>query len=114
MGRANELTRSALNLLALRGAFAVRSNQIPVHGRTFTARKGRPDVEAVMPDGKYLGVEIKTTDKQRPEQAEWQHEVTKRNGYYLILRDIDPLITWLDAMYPPVKYFSVVKHEKSA
>lgn len=52
--------------------------------------RGWPDIVAVLPDGKFLGVECKSeTGKQSPEQRDVQEMIDRSGGLYLLVRSAD-------------------------
>ena len=68
------------------------------HWRNNTGRRnhiqfgypGSPDIIGILPDGRFLGIEVKTrTGKQSPAQVIFQQNVEKSNGLYILARSID-------------------------
>jgi hypothetical protein len=93
MSQANETTRAILFYLASRGAFVWRQNTGAVvseyNGKKRLIRygtPGAPDVEGVLPDGRYIGVEIKVgRDKLRDVQIAFHEEVRQRGGVIAVV-----------------------------
>ena len=104
MTRTNELTRSCITLLEAKGFYCWRSNNVPVsvieNGkrtfRKFNGKKGVSDILAVAcgrkSDNGLHGagviwcVEIKNKDKQSEDQKEFQRQIEKRGGFYVLVR----------------------------
>lgn len=52
--------------------------------------KGSPDIIGIMPDGRFIGCEIKTEKgRQKKEQKQFEERCKKNNGLYFIIRSID-------------------------
>ena len=48
---------------------------------------GWPDITGLLPDGRFIGVECKSKrGRQSPAQKAIQHEISKRNGIYILAR----------------------------
>jgi hypothetical protein len=97
-----QLLSACLQVLELRGIFAWKNNsgalQTKYGGFVRFGKKGSPDIIAILPGGKFLGVECKVGyDKQRVEQSEFEAAIVKQGGYYLLVRNsVDRLIVQLD------------------
>jgi hypothetical protein len=93
--------RQVLQLLALRGVFHWRQNQgaIPLEGggyRAFVGMRGVPDILAVRPGGKLVGIEVKSpVGKLRKEQRAFRDRLRALGGVYLVIRDPRELDAWL-------------------
>lgn len=62
--------------------------------------KGHADIFGVLPDGKFLAVEVKTqTGKLSKEQVEFLEAVNNTNGLGLVVRCLEDIVIGLD------KYF---------
>lgn len=95
----NALTVAVLSFLRLRGCFAWRQNNLRVPGRSFNGVKGIPDVVGVAPDGRFIGVEIKTgTDTQSEAQRAFQSEIERRSARYYVIRNTAEIVAVLEAV----------------
>jgi hypothetical protein len=101
------LIRPALQLLAMRGCFAWRSNsgaaRLPGRGgKLQLVRFGTPgvsDLLAVAPGGKLIAVELKAgKNPQTKAQAAFAEQVVARGGIYLLVRDLAQLNEELDRL----------------
>jgi hypothetical protein len=72
--------------------------------------KGSADIIGVTPTGRFLAVECKRPlgprgghngSKQSDDQIEFEKEVKKRNGIYLMVRSLDDLIAGLEKNEQP-------------
>ena len=97
--KANDLTKTILQYLRFNGVCCWRQNNAAIYDaakQTFRANsvgmKGVADVLGVMKDGRFIAIEIKTTDKQSEEQKEFEQEITKRGGVYVVARSVDDVI----------------------
>ena len=53
---------------------------------------GSPDILGIMPDGRYLGIEVKTGSAiQNKNQIKFMKKINENNGIYLIVRRIEDL-----------------------
>ena len=51
---------------------------------------GWPDVTGLLPDGRFIGVEVKAPDgRQSPVQKAMEEAIRKRHGIYILARSID-------------------------
>jgi Holliday junction resolvase len=92
MSETNETTRSILKHLYEQGIFAWRTNVtgIPLPGGGFrpAAKKGLPDLMAILPGGKFLGIEVKTgRDKLRPEQIGFIANTQRMGAEVIVVKD---------------------------
>ena len=92
-GSANDLTKSVIDFLRLKGHYATRiQSQGQVRGniRTFgTTQKGTADVHCCI-NSIHISCEIKYgKDKQSDAQKQVQQEVEKSGGIYLLIRDFE-------------------------
>ena len=105
MGKAeNATTRACLDWLALRGAFAWRNNTGAIRTDKRFIRYGHtgsPDILGVLACGTFIGVEVKAPlgpkggksgREQSKEQREFEREVVKRGGVYVVAHGLDDLI----------------------
>ena len=85
---ANDLTKSVLSICSAYSVNAWRQNNVrAVKGRTFTGKKGVPDVIGFTKKGKFLGVEIKAgKDKLSPEQKQFHEDLKEKGGISVIIR----------------------------
>jgi hypothetical protein len=97
MGREeNSVKGSCLDYLAIRGIFAWPNNTgaVQVDGKRFVrfGRKGSPDILGILPGGRILCVECKSKrGRQTAEQKDFEAEVTRRGGVYVLARGFEDL-----------------------
>jgi len=54
------------------------------------APTGWPDITGLLPSGRFIGVECKSTKgRQPPAQQRMEHEICKRNGIYILARCVE-------------------------
>lgn len=91
---ANEMTHAVLLLCDKLKIFAWRNNTMGVRTQDGGYRpvggihggQGSPDVIGVLPNGKFLGIEIKTNkDRMSIAQSEVQQRITENNGLYIVV-----------------------------
>lgn len=99
------LVKACVDYLNAQGAWAWSQPNRAVYDpkreawRKFRGRKGVPDVCAVLPSGRFLGVECKTgNDQQTKDQVRFQRECETRNASYVVVRSIDELIEAFSAI----------------
>ena len=99
----NHLTGSILQYLRLKGIFCWRQNNHPVFDpktkryRSMNGIKGVPDILGVLPDGRALGIEVKSPKgKQSPDQIVFAEEYKERGAVYLVARQIDDVINYFN------------------
>jgi hypothetical protein len=96
---ANKLTQEVIKILNDRGNKVHRINNTPVQRRKGTTTKGVPDVEGIGKKGLYVGVEIKTTDKQSKDQEIFEAEIKSRGGIYFIVHNLEELYNFINVHY---------------
>jgi isocitrate lyase len=86
-----ELQKAVKNILEYYGWYVVENKKGGYNaGRYTLERKGIADLLAVKPFNNILWVEIKTgKDIQRPDQKEFEKEVTEKGHKYFLVYDID-------------------------
>jgi len=94
-----DLIKPSLQLLAMRGAFAWRNNTggmpTPSGGFIRFGTPGSGDIFAVLPDGRFLTVELKCgKNKVTPAEAAFMAQVRDRGGVCIVAYSI----TELDAL----------------
>ncbi len=53
---------------------------------------GQPDIMAILPGGRFLGIEVKTgSGRQSPEQRNWQARALAQGALYIVVRDLEDL-----------------------
>ncbi len=76
------LLRQVIEYLGYRGILATRHNSghVRIGSRDIhLGNEGWPDIIGVLPDGRFLGIEVKTdTGRLRPSQREWFRRVPPR------------------------------------
>lgn len=105
-GKESDVLRACLDLLRLRSIFAWRNNNAGVNrtdkgGRQFwthTGLKGISDILGVLPDGRFLAIEVKRPG-ERPtrEQVEFIESVRDNNGAACWVDSVDALDAQLRA-----------------
>ena len=51
---------------------------------------GWPDITGLLPDGRFIGVEVKAPNgRQSPAQKDMERDIRRRNGIYILARSID-------------------------
>lgn len=91
---------SCLSLLAIMGIYAWRNNTgalMNKSGRLVRyGLKGSSDILGILPDGRFLAVECKTsTGRIRPEQKTFLEAITNNRGVALLVRNTDELLDGL-------------------
>lgn len=113
---ANGLTQCVIDFIRLNGYQAERINSVgryidrtevftDVVGRTrsigtgqwlpTSGQKGTSDISSVI-RGRSIKIEIKTTDRQSPDQKKYQAEIERAGGTYLIVRSFEEFKQWYD------------------
>ena len=55
-----------------------------------TVPAGWPDITGLLPDGRFIGVEVKApAGRQSPVQKQMEQEIRKRNGIYVLARSVE-------------------------
>jgi len=95
---ANELTKSIIAYLQLKGHAAFRVNSTGIYDKRINAyrpsgaRRGLSDINAVI-NGKSVSIEIKTgRDKMSPYQMKFRTEVEAAGGIYIVVRNFDDFL----------------------
>jgi len=92
------IQKQILNFLSAYGIFVFRVNTTGVFdpSRKVFRRlggynlKGVADILGVLPNGKFLAIEVKTqSGKQSLFQKNFQNQIEKNNGIYILARSID-------------------------
>ena len=102
----NEITRLILNDLFKRQIFAWRQNTMPIPlpngGFRPAAKTGLPDIMAILPGGKFLGLEIKTNrDRLRPEQEGFIANARRMGADVLVVKSFEDYQNQLDKKLSP-------------
>lgn len=92
MSATNDLTKFILNRLFKDGIYAWRNSVGAIktsHGFYQMGKVGSSDIMAVLPpDGRFLGIEVKTgKDRIRPEQEGFMGNVRRMGGICLVVHD---------------------------
>ena len=92
----NETTNAILRFLFNAGIYSYRQNSlgvpIPGTGRFRSAPKtGLPDIVTILPpNGKHLGIEVKTgSDRLRPEQVGTLENIKRMGGAAFVVKDFE-------------------------
>lgn len=81
----SDLQTQILNYLREKGVFCWKQNSSGVRGRKAPIR-GIPDILGVLPDGRFLGVEVKKPGgKPSAEQVEFIQRIIQNQGVALII-----------------------------
>lgn len=108
MSRSNDLTSAVLKFLSHRRFNVWRQNNLAAPGRTFTGRKGVPDVIGFHSNvGTFIGVEIKTgKDKLSLEQVQFGIDTLSSGGFWFVAHDISSFIEEFDsaALWYEIKF----------
>jgi len=97
-----DVVKACLRLLALKGIYSWRQNTAgifnPKSGKHFFhGLAGVPDILGVLPGGRFLGVEAKSTDgRQSPAQRNFQQACEKAGGAYILAHSASELASALD------------------
>ena len=103
--RETDIVRGCLEVLRLRNVFAFRVNCGAMKvGRgeqrrflRFTSINGVSDIIGVLPDGRFLGIEVKRAGNvPSDDQRAFLDAVTRRGGLALLIYDVADLISILD------------------
>lgn len=92
-----DVVKGCLRLLALKGVFSWRQNTAgifnPKSGRHFFhGLAGVPDILGILPSGRFLGIECKSSEgRQSQSQAEFQAQCERAGGLYLLVRSASEL-----------------------
>jgi len=107
MGKAeNSLTIACINYMRLKGVYCWRQNNVGMvndkqNGKTryISAHKGTPDILGILPNGRFIGVEVKSIKgKQSEYQESFERNCKVNYGVYLLVRDIDEAIAMIDTI----------------
>lgn len=90
-----EIRDQICEFLAKRGIFHWKDRSLvtkPGRG-TSSSAKGVPDILGILPDGTFLGIEVKTKDGRiRPEQDRFIKKATDLGGLCFVARSLDDVI----------------------
>ena len=89
-----EIVRSCLHILRVEGIMAWRNNT-GVRGKVHFGLPGSSDIFAILPDGRFLAIECKTSEGKLSElQTVFLHQVQASGGEALVIRDPGELIEY--------------------
>lgn len=104
--KTNQTTQLILDFLLDQHILAYRNNTLPIPitkagtivGFRPASKTGRPDIEGIMPGGKYIGVEIKGVgDRLREHQESFHLQVRSLGATILVVKDFNDFIKqWQD------------------
>lgn len=92
----SELTKAAILTCHKLNIFAWRNNTMGVRSESGAYRPvggiyggaGSPDIIGILPNGRFLGIEIKAgTDRLRPMQKTFQERIKLSGGKYLVVTE---------------------------
>ena len=91
-----QIVKSILDYLVMKKVFHYRQNsgafQTPSGGFYRMGVVGMPDI-VVVKDGKYIGIEVKVPGKkQNPNQVEFQRQLEKAGGVYLLVTSVEEVV----------------------
>jgi VRR-NUC domain len=91
-----DIQRHCLEWLAYEGIFCWRQNNLATPRGdgvySFHGKRGVSDILGIMPDGRFLAIEVKQPGKKlRPEQEEFLQEITERGGVGMCVHSLDEL-----------------------
>jgi len=90
---------ACMQLLEVKGVFHYRNNTGALKDRNDRLVRfgavGSPDIVAII-DGKYVGIECKSTKgKQSENQMLFQYAVERAGGVYVLVHSVDELLSFL-------------------
>lgn len=89
----HDIQQSILKYLKKRNLFCWRNNSgvtVIQHRFIRFGAKGAPDILGILPDGRFLGIEVKKPGGAlRPEQATFLENINKSNGLAFVARSVD-------------------------
>ena len=99
----NKVQLSVLKSLQKQGIFCWRQNngatydpKLGGYRFNYSSIKGVPDIVGLLPNGKFLGVEVKSVKgKMSPEQFIFAKRIRESNGVYILARsaaDVDNIV----------------------
>lgn len=95
----NGLTKSILAYLAYNGVFAWRQNNGGVYDpmrkqyRANSSMAGVPDIIGIMPDGRFIGIEVKSPKgKQSEYQKAFEAKCKDKQGIYIVAKTMDDFL----------------------
>ena len=88
------IQRQCIDYLKANNYFYWRSNNIAVQGRSFSGRRGVPDLLVVLPPhGRLLGIEVKSEKGRMSEhQKEFKSNLDRLGAVYAMVQSLDDLI----------------------
>lgn len=97
------IVRAVLAYLRVAGVFAWRVNVGMLRDRTnrpvVFGAPGCPDIIGVLPDGTFLGLEVKTpTGRLRPTQAAFLARLRKNQAAVVVVRSVDDVRAFLRSL----------------
>ena len=102
MSQTNDTTNSILKFLFEKRIFAWRQNTagipLPQGGFRPSGKTGLPDIFAIVPpEGKFLGIEVKTTkDRLRPAQEGFIANAAKMGATVLVVKSYEDFLSQFD------------------
>lgn len=103
MTNSNDLTKSVLSILRMRGAFCWRQNNAAVFDpkrkiwRSNSSTKGVPDIIGLTKQGQFIGIEIKSrNDRVSKDQEIFLAEIRKRGGIGAVVRNAADILALMD------------------
>lgn len=89
----SDIQTEILEWLLWRGFFVWRNNNLAAPGRKFRGLYGTPDIIGILPDGRFLGIEVKSKKgKQSVYQATFQERCEDLGGLYILAYNLKDVI----------------------
>ena len=93
-----EIQAEIMTYLEYRGIECWRNNVGRRGGISF-GEKGQPDIEGCLPDGRYLGIEVKRPKgKMSPEQKSFHIRIKRNNGVIFVAHSVEEVHEKLDEL----------------
>ncbi len=91
-----ELQKQILDYLKMQGLCVWRTNCGYVKKNVKLAPDGTPDIIGYLPDGKFLGIEVKLPGKElRPSQEKWLNTAKNNNCAVLVAYSVEDVERYL-------------------
>lgn len=103
----SDIQRTILAYLTLRGIFHYKNSTVGIYKQSTgsyipSQSIGSPDIVCII-KGKYVGLEVKRPGgKQSEHQKEFQQNLERAGGTYILTSSLDDLISKLEKNKPPI------------
>ena len=89
----SEIQKQILSWLEFSGIEAWRQNSGKGKHNMYLAPAGTPDIIGYMPDGRFIGIEVKQpTEQQTDNQVEWMEKAIKAGCVVFVAHSLDEAI----------------------